>query len=185
MSHGETPHDPSSSIPFRGEDTTSLGDPVARVDSAAENAFFDMPQTSGASTAISIAVDPVALITTECITVTSAMRKHARWAHSSVSAILGGGSGPVIERLEISRPSTPRDGATGRVAIRNERSLPADARSEVGLASRWGLRGKKGRSMQDNPLMAAFARLRSDLNGCKGDFTTISRHIQIGVRLGG
>lgn len=34
------------------------------------------------------------------------------------------------------------------------------------LASRWGLRGKKGKSMQDNPLLSAFARLRNDLRGC-------------------
>src|SRR5690348_7542925 len=40
---------------------------------------------------ITIAVDPVALVITECITVTSAMRKHPWWAQSSVSAILGGG----------------------------------------------------------------------------------------------
>lgn len=40
------------------------------------------------------------------------------------------------------------------------------------LASRWGLRGKKGKSMQDNPLLSAFARLRNDLRGCiGGDFS--------------
>lgn len=36
------------------------------------------------------------------------------------------------------------------------------------LANRWGLRGKKGKSIQDNPLMSAFARLRNDLRGCSG-----------------
>jgi brefeldin A-resistance guanine nucleotide exchange factor 1 len=35
------------------------------------------------------------------------------------------------------------------------------------LANRWGLRGKKGKSMQDNPLISAFTRLRSDLKDCK------------------
>jgi len=35
------------------------------------------------------------------------------------------------------------------------------------LTGRWGLRGKKGASMQDNPLLSAFARLRSDLKSCK------------------
>lgn len=35
------------------------------------------------------------------------------------------------------------------------------------LANRWGLRGKKGKSMQDNPLISAFTRLRSDLKGYK------------------
>ena len=44
------------------------------------------------------------------------------------------------------------------------------------LASRWGLRGKKGKSMQDNPLLSAFARLRNDLRGCTGihDFGSVA-----------
>lgn len=97
------------------------------------------PQRTGA-----VAVDPVALVVQECITVTSAMRKHARWAHSSVAAILGGAS------------------ASSRGGSKSETS------AEDGLANRWGLRGKKGQSMQDNPLLAAFARLRSDLKQIKG-----------------
>ncbi|OCL13855.1 Sec7-domain-containing protein [Glonium stellatum] len=101
---------------------------------------------------ISVAVDPVALVVTECITVTSAMRKHTRWAHSSVSAILGGSS---------TRPAaSPRRDRSGR------RAAPA-AEEDDAVTSRWGLRGKKGKSMQDNPLMSAFARLRNDLKGCK------------------
>lgn len=114
---------------------------------------------------VAIAVDPVALITTECITVTSAMRKHARWAHSSVSAILGGGT-TVSGGREL-RP-TPRQTST---RDRSEKSLKVPngaVVSDHSLASRWGLRGKKGKSMQDNPLMSAFARLRNDLRGCTG-----------------
>ncbi len=113
---------------------------------------------------ISIAVDPVALITTECITVTSAMRKHARWAHSSVSAILGGG--PSIAR-DISRLQKPGD-RTSPVGQRSARMADGALGDDDTLASRWGLRGKKGKSMQDNPLLSAFARLRSDLRGCTG-----------------
>lgn len=132
---------------------------------------FPRTQTPGTwDTKISIAVDPVALITTECITVTSAMRKHARWAHSSVSAILGGG------------PSMATGGDVSRHPRQNDRSL-GSAQTQLGqagkthngavgeddsLASRWGLRGKKGKSMQDNPLLSAFARLRNDLRGCTG-----------------
>lgn len=41
------------------------------------------------------------------------------------------------------------------------------------LASRWGLRGKKGKSMQDNPLLSAFARLRNDLRDCTGRDSSI------------
>jgi brefeldin A-resistance guanine nucleotide exchange factor 1 len=102
---------------------------------------------------ISVAVNPVALVVTECITVTSAMRKHTRWAHSSVSAILGGSSNktPAVHRRERSGPG-----------------IVNPSEHEDAVASRWGLRGKKGKSMQDNPLMAAFARLRNDLKGCKG-----------------
>lgn len=127
------------------------------------------PSPSG--TNVSITVDPVALITTECVTVTSAMRKHARWANSSVSAILGGGL------------PTPSGRETNQLSRHSEKSLasqkpsgrPTKLSNGTGvdndsLASRWGLRGKKGRSMQDNPLMSAFARLRNDLRGCTGKF---------------
>ncbi|KAL8738342.1 MAG: hypothetical protein Q9181_000852 [Wetmoreana brouardii] len=111
----------------------------------------------------SVAVDAVALITTECITVTSAMRKHARWAHSSVSAILG--ASPSFTRsTENLRPSKNREQAEGRYELSSMGF--GSAQSNYLMASRWGLRGKKGRSMQDDPLIAAFARLRNDLRGC-------------------
>ncbi len=122
----------------------------------------------GECSRVAIAIDPVALITTECITVTSAMRKHARWAHSSVSAILGGSSPtsyrhgplPTQAREKLVGPRQHQGGAS---------SVDLSAANEdESLASRWGLRGKKGKSMQDNPLMSAFARLRSDLRGSTG-----------------
>ena len=112
--------------------------------------------------AISVAVDPVALVVTECITVTSAMRKHARWAHSSVSAILGGSS---------ARP------AGGHRRERSGRGIAPAVEEDDAVASRWGLRGKKGKSMQDNPLMSAFARLRNDLKDCKGK-SLVSGHMR-------
>ncbi|PYH96295.1 Sec7 domain protein [Aspergillus ellipticus CBS 707.79] len=115
------------------------------------------------STPLPIAVDPVALVITECITVTSAMRKHARWAHSSVSAILGGGAVSRVYDRDTSTPPSPRNGATPSRA----RSRLSSADEDHALANRWGLRGKKGKSMQDNPLISAFARLRSDLKGCR------------------
>lgn len=121
-------------------------------------------------TRVAIAVDPVALITTECITVTSAMRKHARWAHSSVSAILGGGatvsSGREVRPLR--QPGTnlsPHSKTQRGTHVSNGVSGNDDS-----LASRWGLRGKKGKSMQDNPLMSAFASLRNDLRGCTSQY---------------
>ena len=62
----------------------------------------------------------------------------------------------------------PRD---TRTKDRPDRSLQVSngtVGTDESLASRWGLRGKKGKSMQDNPLMSAFARLRNDLRGCTG-----------------
>jgi brefeldin A-resistance guanine nucleotide exchange factor 1 len=116
---------------------------------------------------IAVAVDPIALVTTECVTVTSAMRKHARWAHSSVSAILGG-SGSSRSSLDNSRPSTPRaNSAVSRLSAGRDAPL-GNRVSLTDSTNRWGLRGKKGKSLQDNPLMSAFARLRRDLTQCKG-----------------
>ena len=119
---------------------------------------------------VAIAVDPVALITTECITVTSAMRKHARWAHSSVSAILGGGN-TISGGLELR--SKPKDLKSSDRAGRSSRAPNGALSNDENLAGRWGLRGKKGKSIQDNPLMSAFARLRHDLRGCTGLSTMI------------
>ncbi|KAF4265038.1 hypothetical protein KXV68_004077 [Aspergillus fumigatus] len=115
------------------------------------------------TSSLSIAVDPVALVTTECITVTSSMRKHARWAHSSVAAILGGNASSRVYEKDTSAPPSPRNGA----ASPRPRSRLSVMDDDHALANRWGLRGKKGKSMQDNPLISAFTRLRSDLKDCK------------------
>ncbi|KAL8818108.1 MAG: hypothetical protein Q9223_003184 [Gallowayella weberi] len=121
-----------------------------------------MPATIRARNS-SVAIDAVALITTECITVTSAMRKHARWAHSSVSAILGGG--PSFSRAPAT-DSHSRGRGKPESQHHTDSIAPGSGAGDNLLASRWGLRGKRGRSMQDDPLIAAFARLRNDLRGC-------------------
>ncbi|KAI5798899.1 hypothetical protein EDC01DRAFT_716687 [Geopyxis carbonaria] len=127
-----------------------------QINTTLEDVLLDAPAPS-----ISVAIDPVALVTSECITVTSAMRKNARWAQSSVSAILGGGgSGYGSSGLD-----TPVSGSHSPALTR--RGGVGELSAEVGLAGRWGLRGKKGKSIQDNPLMAAFAKLRGDLQVCK------------------
>jgi brefeldin A-resistance guanine nucleotide exchange factor 1 len=110
-----------------------------------------------------ISVDPVALVTTECITITSSMRKHARWAHSSVAAILGGSGASRVYDRDTSAPPSPSTRGSGF----SKTVLPPAVDGDHALANRWGLRGKKGKSMQDNPLMSAFTRLRSDLKACK------------------
>lgn len=131
------------------------------------------PYTNGADDSkrtVTVAIDPVALIITECITVTSAMRKHARFARSSVSAILGGNSGLSKAGSATSRPTTPRqDPANRKGPVSRPHAEDAAEDKEDSLASRWGLRGQRGKSMQDNPLMAGFGRLRSELSGCKGE----------------
>ncbi|KAH8151300.1 uncharacterized protein LAJ45_04502 [Morchella importuna] len=123
--------------------------------------------------ALSVAIDPIALVTTECIIITSAMRKNARWAQSSVSVILGGGGNSGLigaGGTPSSGMSTPVPGSPaaslqrGRVGAKG---VLDELNGDVGLAGRWGLRGKKGKSIQDNPLMAAFSKLRVDLQDCK------------------
>jgi brefeldin A-resistance guanine nucleotide exchange factor 1 len=133
-----------------------------------------------AATPITVAVDPVALVVTECVTVTSAMRKHPRWAQSSISAILGGPASTVAPSssrlLEVSsRPVT----AGGDVGVRpgnlaRKRTSQDTARNgrqseDSGIASRL-LRGRRGNAVQgpENPLLSAFARLRAELKYCHG-----------------
>ncbi|KAL2135878.1 hypothetical protein VTI74DRAFT_6477 [Chaetomium olivicolor] len=106
---------------------------------------------------VSVAVDPVSLVISECITITSAIQKHARSPHSSVSAILGGS--PNLIQLVPPGPGARRD-----------RKSASDVQTDVSgdlAANRWGLRGKKGKSMQDNPLISGFGRLRQELAGVK------------------
>ena len=159
--HGSTQPDTGLSSPH----TKAMPNPVV-----AQEHFQQTQKPATGNTEVSIAVDPVALITTECITVTSAMRKHARWAHSSVSAILGGGSamatGSDISRLP--RQNEKSIGITQNQLGQAGRMPKGASGEDDSLASRWGLRGKKGKSMQDNPLLSAFVRLRNDLRGCTG-----------------
>ncbi|RMZ34859.1 hypothetical protein D0859_01016 [Hortaea werneckii] len=116
---------------------------------------------------LTVAIDAVALVVTECITVTSAMRKHARWAHSSIASILGSSSTSRQPPSDVRTANSERNRASGKIDLLDDDGT---------LTSRWGLRGKKGQSMQDNPLMSAFAKLRSDLKHCKNiqDFDTPS-----------
>ena len=82
---------------------------------------------------------------------------------------------------DMSRPSRQNDrnfrnahGRSAQVArVPNSVSWGEDS-----LASRWGLRGKKGKSMQDNPLLSAFARLRNDLRGCTGRHTGVQQLLE-------
>lgn len=111
---------------------------------------------------MSIAVDPASLVISECIAITSAIQKNARSPLSSVSAILGGS--PNLIQLG---PPTPGLRARKGEAL----NAAGDGSGDLGPANRWGLRGQKGKSMQDNPLISGFARLRHELTGVKGTLT--------------
>lgn len=124
------------------------------------------PRMQYRSRPVSVAVDPVSLVISECISITSAIQKHARSPHSSVSAILGGSPNPV----HLGPPSpSPR----GRSKSPSG-SVGGDGTPETSLSNRWGLRGQKGKSMQDNPMIAGFGKLRHELAGIKGAFWAIS-----------
>lgn len=112
---------------------------------------------------VSVAVDPVSLVISECISITSAIQKNARSPHSSVSAILGGSPNPI----HLGPPSP----ALGGRAPSPAGSISSDITQDAGLANRWGLRGQKGKSMQDNPMIAGFGKLRHELAGIRGSLT--------------
>jgi hypothetical protein len=110
---------------------------------------------------VSVAVDPISLVISECITITSAIQKYARSTHSSVSAILGGSPNLV----QLGAPSSHRVRGSGGKGVGGTSANGEDS----GPSNRWGLRGKKGKSMQDNPLISGFGRLRQELTGVQGE----------------
>lgn len=178
MKNGDTPDASDLQDAYSNSGAAEAGVSITSMDRPLQDTCLDSPPKLGSNSTISAAVDPVALVITECITVTSAMRKHARWAHSSVSAILGG-----TNAADISGPSTPSNLSLGKGGQWNGPPLSPNGSIDAGLVSRWGLRGRKGRSMQDNPLMAAFARLRSDLSGCTGAYqSSIVPYICLSVK---
>ncbi|KAK6438732.1 GDP/GTP exchange factor for ARF [Oleoguttula sp. CCFEE 5521] len=136
-----------------------------------DSSTSSLPRRTRHSRDLGVAIDPVALVVTECITVTSAMRKHARWAHSSISSILGSAAAPSPRLLPVDARKGEVNGEKRQVNRRTAGALDAEESADAALTSRWGLRGKKGQSMQDNPLMSGFAKLRIELKGC-GDIKT-------------
>lgn len=119
---------------------------------------LDAPRMHYRSRPVSVAVDPISLVISECISITSAIQKYARSPHSSVSAILGG------------NPNAIRLGPAGIATKTLHKPWSADAAAVDGpqeaamaASNRWGLRGEKGKSMQDNPMIAAFGKLRHEI----------------------
>ena len=117
----------------------------------------EAPRMQYRSRPVSVAVDPISLVISECISITSAIQKHARSPHSSVSAILGGNPNPI--QLGPPSPSPNRRSKSPNLGV--------DGAND-GVTNRWGLRGQRGKSMQDNPMIAGFGKLRHDIAGMKG-----------------
>ncbi|KAJ4155394.1 hypothetical protein LMH87_000641 [Akanthomyces muscarius] len=119
---------------------------------------IDAPRMQYRSRPVSVAVDPVSLVISECISITSAIQKHARSPHSSVSAILGGNPNPINLGAPSSRLKPRRKSQVGGAA--------SDAQ-DLTINTRWGLRGQTGKSMQDDPMISGFGALRHDIAGIK------------------
>lgn len=119
------------------------------------------PRMQYRSRPVTVAVDPISLVISECISITSAVQKHARSPHSSVSAILGGNPNPIHLG-----PLSP--GLRDRRTASTDGTGNTDGAADVVNANRWGLRGQKGKSMQDNPLISGFGTLRHEIAGIKG-----------------
>lgn len=129
-----------------------------------ESRSKDAPRMRYRNSPISVAVDPISLVISECISITSAIQKHARSPHSSVSAILGGSPNP----LQLASPSSaPKGRAKSPLAATGGEDSGSDA---IAVSNRWGLRGQKGRSMQDNPMVAGFGQLRHEVAAVKGAY---------------
>ncbi|KAK2603920.1 GDP/GTP exchange factor for ARF [Conoideocrella luteorostrata] len=126
-----------------------------------QSLFHDAPRMQYRSRPVSVAVDPISLVISECISITSAVQKHARSPHSSVSAILGGNPNS-IQLGPASRVAKARhkSRATGVVGVESSDET-------IAASNRWGLLGQKGRSMQDEPMIAAFGKLRHEIAAVK------------------
>lgn len=104
---------------------------------------------------VSVAVEPVSLVISECIAITSAIQKHAR-APQSVSAILGG------------NPNTIQFGSPKPQSQERESgvSSPFGESEHDGTANnRWSFRGQKANILQDSPMVAGFGKLRYEITG--------------------
>lgn len=100
---------------------------------------------------VTVAVDPVSLVISECVSITTEIRKRIPSPNTTVSAILGGNPNTAIGGIW-------QQGADG--------SSDHDGQ-HLGVTNRWGLRGSRGGSIQDNPLISSFGKLRYDLSGTK------------------
>lgn len=107
---------------------------------------------------VTVAVDPVSLVISECVSITTEIRKRIPSPNTTVSAILGGNPNTAIGDSNVG----------AGIWKRNADGTSDHEGDQAGLANRWGLRGSRGMSIQDNPLISSFGKLRYDLSGTKG-----------------
>ncbi|PTB80831.1 guanine nucleotide exchange factor [Trichoderma longibrachiatum ATCC 18648] len=127
--------------------------PVRSVRPASPSLHHEIPRMQYRSRPVSVAVDPVSLVISECIAITSAIQKHARSSHFSVSAILGGNP----NTIQFGSPS-PRERGAGGGPFR-------DGDRDEAASSRWSFQGQRAKGLQDSPMITGFSNLRHEITG--------------------
>ncbi|UKZ46886.1 hypothetical protein TrVGV298_001097 [Trichoderma virens] len=130
--------------------------PVHSVLPASPSLHHDIPRMQYRSRPVSVAVEPVSLVISECIAITSAIQKHARSSHFSVSAILGG------------NPNTIQFGSPKQQPQSRDRSVGGpfrDGDQDGSASSRWSFQGQRAKGLQDSPMIAGFGKLRHEITG--------------------
>jgi brefeldin A-resistance guanine nucleotide exchange factor 1 len=114
------------------------------------------PRMNYRSQPVSVAVDPVSLIISECVSITTEIRKRTP-SHITASAILGSNPNTTFQARDVGTNNWKRNADGG-----------SDLGGQQGPGNRWGLRAGKGGSAHDNPLISSFGQLRYALSGTKG-----------------
>ncbi|KAL6881533.1 hypothetical protein J3F83DRAFT_722627 [Trichoderma novae-zelandiae] len=130
--------------------------PARSVPPATPSLHHEIPRMQYRSRPVSVAVEPVSLVESECIAITSAIQKHARSSHFSVSAILGG------------NPNTIQFGSPKRHSTSRERGVGGPFRDDdhdAAASSRWSFQGQRANGLQDSPMITGFSKLRHEITG--------------------
>lgn len=115
----------------------------------------EIPRMQYRSRPVSVAVEPVSLVISECIAITSAIQKHAR-SPQSVSAILGGNPNTIQFGSPKLQPQPRETGVS---------SPFGETEHDGTVSNRWSFRGQKAKSLEDSPMVAGFGKLRYEITG--------------------
>ena len=138
-------------------DTASIG----RISETLDQQRLGMPSKRQRYLPVSIAADPVSLVISECISVTSALQKHARSTYSSVAAILGGGG---MSHLGLSPPGQM---VRERTQARPKYHLVEEVR-DMDSVKGFDAKGNRTKMSQESNLMSMFGKLRHELSDTSG-----------------